>query len=300
MAPQTGRPSLACARASKRLLAPAVALGLWLGAVLPLCAAGAERPERVVSINLCTDQLAMLLADPGQVISVSMLARDPLSSAMAEAAQAVPVNHAQAEEIFLMHPDLVLAGTFSPPGTVRMLRALGVEVVQLPIVTSLDEVPDVLRHVGALLGQQMRAEAMAAGYTARLAVLRAQTPPGASRPGAALYTANGYTNGAGTLADSILEAAGFENIAASAGVHGGGTLALERLVMIGPDLLITGARYPGASRAEALMDHPALMQLVGGETQVISSDGRWICGTPVLLDVVAELAARRAKMEAGQ
>ena len=46
-------------------------------------AAAQEAPARVVSMNLCTDQLAMLLAAPGQLLSVSKLARDPMSSAMA-------------------------------------------------------------------------------------------------------------------------------------------------------------------------------------------------------------------------
>ncbi|MGA0716208.1 MAG: ABC transporter substrate-binding protein, partial [Gemmobacter sp.] len=33
--------------------------------------AAAAPPGRVVSINLCTDQLAMMLAAPGQLVSVS-------------------------------------------------------------------------------------------------------------------------------------------------------------------------------------------------------------------------------------
>jgi len=53
-------------------------------------------PLRVVSMNLCTDQLAMMLADKGQLISVSAITTDPNMSSMAEAARAYPINHAQA------------------------------------------------------------------------------------------------------------------------------------------------------------------------------------------------------------
>jgi iron complex transport system substrate-binding protein len=42
-------------------------------------AAAADAPARVVSVNLCTDQLAMLIAAPGQLQSVSWLAADPSS-----------------------------------------------------------------------------------------------------------------------------------------------------------------------------------------------------------------------------
>ncbi|WP_354002086.1 hypothetical protein [Pseudotabrizicola sediminis] len=59
----------------------------------------AASPQRVVSINLCTDQLAMLLAEPGQLISVSFLAQDPRSSVMVDEALACPANRALAEEV---------------------------------------------------------------------------------------------------------------------------------------------------------------------------------------------------------
>jgi iron complex transport system substrate-binding protein len=59
-----------------------IALCLSL-AVLGGAAPADTAPRRVVSINLCTDQLAMMLAAPGQLVSVSDLAADPHSSAMA-------------------------------------------------------------------------------------------------------------------------------------------------------------------------------------------------------------------------
>ena len=55
------------------------------GAAAPAVAVG-RPPARVVSINLCTDQLALLLAAPGQLLSVSWLSQDPQSSMLAAAA----------------------------------------------------------------------------------------------------------------------------------------------------------------------------------------------------------------------
>ena len=69
--------------------------------------------------------------------------------------------------------------------------------------------------MGALLGQPERAAALVAAMDATLA---APPPPGPP-PRAALYYANGYTSGAGTLADEILTAAGYANIAAERGVR---------------------------------------------------------------------------------
>lgn len=41
-------------------------------------------------INLCADQLAPMLAAPGQLVSVSRMAQDPRNPPMAEAGSALP------------------------------------------------------------------------------------------------------------------------------------------------------------------------------------------------------------------
>src|SRR5690606_9543877 len=115
-------------RASRAVVRAGRLLG-WLGAALIVIGAAArvgagEPPRRVVSVNLCTDELAMLLAAPGQLVSVSHIAHDPLSNPMAAAARAYPANYGRAEEIWLLEPDLVLAGEFTAGPVVAMLRRL--------------------------------------------------------------------------------------------------------------------------------------------------------------------------------
>ena len=41
-------------------------------------------PQKIVSLNLCTDQLLMLLADPDQIASLSKIVDDPNVSFLAE------------------------------------------------------------------------------------------------------------------------------------------------------------------------------------------------------------------------
>jgi iron complex transport system substrate-binding protein len=271
-----------CVRPS-RAIALAAALALAGAAVL------AAPPARVVSINLCTDQLAMLLAGPGQLVSVSRLAADPMSSAMPEAAQAYPLNSGHAEEVFLMRPDLVLAGTYSDPAAVAMLRRLGVPVEQVDLTRRLDEVPARLRQVGRALGRDAMAETLVARFEADLARLAPGDEP---RPVAALYQANGYTPGADTLADDILGRAGLANLARLLNRTGGGRLALEQLVMADPDLLILSRPYPKTSRAEELLAHPALRALPAARDPAFSG-AAWVCGTPKVLRAVTEMAERR-------
>src|SRR5690625_3032585 len=109
-------------------------------------------PKSVVSMNLCTDQLAMLIAAPEQLISLSRFARDKQSSAMVEQAQSWPINHGQAEEIFLLKPDLVLAGTFSSRQTIALLRQFDIPVIEFEPAETFDDIRERLRQMGKILG----------------------------------------------------------------------------------------------------------------------------------------------------
>ena len=137
-----------------------------------MASGAAAQPHRVVSVNLCTDQLALMLAAPGQLISVSRLAHDPQSSSMVAAASALPANGSTAEEVYLLAPDLVLAGTFTAPATVNMLRGLGIRVEVFAPAQSLDDVPARIAQMGKALNREPQAAAMIDDYRAALAVCR--------------------------------------------------------------------------------------------------------------------------------
>lgn len=240
-------------------------------------------PARVVSMNLCTDQLAMMLAAPGQLISVSDLAQDPRMSPMAETAAGFRPNHGRAEEIYLMRPDLVIAGAYASGPTVAMLRRLGIRVEVLQPADSIAAIRDQIVTMGTLLEQQQTARQVLDDFDSGLAQVTAK----ADRGRAALYYANGITSGRDTLAGVILAAAGYRNIAQDYGIAGTSALPLEVLVMSSPDRLITGAKWPGQSRSESILDHPVLDRLTPSMVEVTDAD--WVCGTPFVLRAIGSL-----------
>ena len=256
-------------------------------------AAKTADPQRVVSMNLCTDQLAMLVAGEGQLASVSALSQDPVSSAMAESAQAYPVNHGRAEEIHLLEPDLVIAGRFSAGATIAMLERLGIPVAVFEPATSLDDVRANLLRMGELLGRTERAQALVAAFDQRLAMLSGVP---LDPPRAALYFPNGYTRGADTLVGDIIRTAGFDNIAAGLGITSGGHLPLEQLVLAEPELVITGSRNRGYSRSQAIMQHPVVDAAArfGSHRGLLNRD--WVCGTPRVLSAVERIGTLRGEL----
>ena len=264
--------------------------GLVLGFCLALAAPALAAPGRVVSINLCTDQLAMLLAAPGQLVSVSWLAADPRSSALAAEAADYPVNYGRAEEIYLLRPDLVLAGSFTAQATVGMLRRLGVPVMVVEPATSIAEARAQITALGAALGREAAAAELIARFDAGLA---AAPPPRAPRPGAAAVGANGYVAGPASLAGDVLARAGFANILAGPELSGA-RLSLEEILMAAPDLLVLPESYPGWSQAEEILHHPALRE--ARAEALTLPDRNWVCGAPALLDSLDALARARAEM----
>ena len=260
-----------------------VALILW--ATLPHAA-----PQKIVSLNLCTDQLLMLLADPNQIASLSKIVGDPNVSFLAEKSAAFKKNRGDAEEIFINSPDLVVAGVYTEKATVQILQSLGIRVEIFPIEQNFDDIVKNIKKMGLLIGHSDRAKRMIDDFNFRLEELRSGIT---ERPRAAIYSANGYTTGTETLSGQILKTAGFRNITEEVGMSFGGTLPLETLIMLKPDLVITGKAYPGHSRSEEILTHPVLRPF----KTITQTDAKWICGTPAVLDAVEEL--QRAHPEKG-
>lgn len=275
-----------CAKRSKVIIGGAV-----LTVLTPLVLAAQEPPKRVVSINLCTDQLAMLLAAEGQLISVSWLARDPVSSSMSQEAMKYEPNLGQAEQIYLMQPDLVLAGGYSNPLTLDLLRRLGIPLAILPNGSGLADVPSQMAFVAKALGREAQGAAMIAAFEAEMAKLSGDEITAS----AVIYGPNGYSVGADTLSDDLLSWIGFSNISSEQGLTGGEKLPLEKLVLANPDLLVTSKPYPGTSRAEALLAHPALSQVQARAH--LQSGAEWTCPTPHLLQAAQDLYAARQTLE---
>lgn len=273
-----------------RLLKPACAVLLsWLVPLLLAVPPAAAAPRRVVSLNLCTDQLALALAAPGQLASVTWLARDPAVSAEWRRANGIPINHGQAEEVVALAPDLALAGRYTARMAVSMLRRVGVKVVDFGVPGSLDDVRAQIREAAVALDRREAGEAAVAQFDAGLP----PAPPGGPRPVAVVYQPNGATVGPGSLINSLLEAAGFDNLALKLGLDNYGRLPLDVLIAGRPDLLVVGELREGASLAEAMTRHAALGRYWRDHAVLEMPQSLWICGGPFTSQAAALLAAWR-------
>ncbi|MCB1510154.1 MAG: ABC transporter substrate-binding protein [Hyphomicrobiaceae bacterium] len=265
-----------------------------------LSPARAERqsaPHRVVSMNLCTDQLALLVAARGQLVSLSVVSHDPHTSMLADAARRYPANNGFAEEIFVMRPDLVVTGTFTRAASTALLRRLGYRVEVFQPAASFADIRANLARMGRLLGQSARTAALLAAFDAERARLAAAPRSGLV---AALYEANSFTSGRGTLAAEIVRLAGLGNLADRLGLSGSARLPLELLVLGKPDIVVRERpRHRAAALAREVLRHPALTKATRRAKATAASDPAWICGLPFALGAVRRLAKAAGVTETG-
>jgi len=251
------------------------------------------KPQRVVSLNLCADELALRLADPGVVKSVTWLSQDPRSANVAAQAAALPANDGHAEEALAFDPDLVLVGPFSEPTSIALLRRVGAPVVEVGAPQTLEGVRRQIRDLAAALGEPQRGEALVAEMDARLA--RVAIDPIRPRLKALVLRPNGFTVGPGSLVDEILSRAGLDNLAARLDIAADAQVPLEVVALLGADILILDRDEASApSLADATLDHPAIAALASRMTIVSLPARLWTCGGPEIAEAVERLAAAAA------
>ena len=257
-------------------------LKLWLGLAALVAAPAGAAPQRVASLNLCTDELALLLAAPGQLASVTFLGADRNETPVAPRAAGLHRNNGRMESVAALAPDLVLTGGGANRYAAEMARRLGTRVVDVPPPTSLAGIRRNIRTVAKALGRVRPGEALIAKMNAQLGPLPAR------QQAAVLLSGGGYTVRTDSLAAQLARHAGLSQQA-----YPDERVALERLIADPPEVIVvTSYRAGQASLHQMWLAHPALKRLPSS-TRMIEVDGRaWTCLGPLVAGDIATLRAR--------
>lgn len=282
-------PQLRLERFSRWIWLAALALSLDVGA-----AQAQQRPQRVVSLNLCTDQLLLALADRDQIASLSYLARDPSISFLADRAAGLPLNEGRAEAILFARADFVLSGTYGQQNQVSLLRRQGLDVLTLGPWTGLEEGREQIRSLARRLGHPERGEALIVEIHAALERARNVVP---RRRSILVYDRGGWITASNSPLNEILLHMGFALHQDALGLHEGGMARLETIVTSPPDfMLVDENTRRSVDNGTALFVHPALVAAVPLERRLVLPGRLAICegpATPAAIDaLVAEVRAK--------
>ena len=252
-------------------------------AVLGLVSPARAATPSVASVNLCPDQLVLVLADPGQILTVSWLSADPEESLFAAAAARYPLNYGTAEELLRFSPDLVIAGAYTSGFTRALLAKLGYRVVELKPETTVAEIEANVLTVAEAIGHPERGKRLVESIRAQANTIHAHRP--AHAPATVVVRPGGFTVGRHSLADELLTLAGMRNVAAEQGLDRWGSLSMEALLRSAPELIVlTGYRLAQPSLANMVLEHPALTRLRAERRTATVPAAYWACGLPQSLE----------------
>lgn len=263
--------------------------------LLSAATAAAEAPRRVVSFNLCADQLVLALADPQQILGLSPYAADPSLSILAQEAKPFPRLEWDTEATVSLAPELILVGMTHRTIMQQRLRQLGFNLVEIELITDIESARAQIRKVADLLGHPDRGEALVARLDAARARLAAAPRPPLKT--ALVVERGGYTAGPTSLASTLLREAGLvPPPGAPAGY--GGYVPLEALFTLRPDLLVI-KDPPGKpnDQGSLFFTHPAVEALYPPDRRIALPSRYILCGGPALVvafdyltDVLTKLA----------
>lgn len=236
--------------------------------------AWADAPQRIVSLDLCTDWMLALHARPEQIAAISPRLRRA-GVAQTAAAESWPVHDATLESIMSLQPDLVISGEFNSLPLRRRLAVLGVRVEALPFPQTLHDIVAYEQRLLALIGK--------ADTPARMPQLAPAR--GGTAPRLLLLGANGIGTGTGTMENEVLRAAGWRNYTEAQGYV---KLDLERIVADPPDAILWAAPTHPAL-AYRFAQHPVLRQLAPSPHWIETDDWRWECPGPWTWGLIEQL-----------
>ena len=239
---------------------------------------------RIVSNNVCTDQLLLALADPGQILGLSRFSRDARQGWVGEGARNFPILSGGAEDILVSRPDVVTASQYDKRSTRDLLKTNGINLIELPVPRSLGEVREQIREMGQIAGHPERAAAEIAKLDAAIAGARQAA---ANRHFRVLpLSRRGWVPGRDSFVGAILAEAGLANAAGDLG----GFASLESIVQLKPDFLVVsdaGDRAEDDGRAFLL--HPALQRFYPREKRIVIPERMTECGGVLLADALNAL-----------
>jgi iron complex transport system substrate-binding protein len=245
---------------------------------LALAGAAEAAPKRAVSLNLCTDELLLLLAAPDQIASVTYLSQQKMETTLWRQAQAYRANDGSLLSVAPLRPDLVLNMGGGARDRVRIADRLGMKIVDLPYPQSIADITASIRKVAAALGRP------SAGDKLLMEMAELQR----SAPKAQLDTiwlgGGGRSVAADGLAADWMALVGFRQRALT-----GDRVSLEELLMNPPAFVLRSdyrsGQYSGEQR---WLRHP--LARLKRKSRTITTDGRaWTCMGPALIREIVRL-----------
>jgi iron complex transport system substrate-binding protein len=275
----------------------------WLAAVVMLSALGcgqsaplptAEKPQRIVSLTLATDELLPELVPLERIAGVTHLVDDPqISNVAGRYPASVPrLRDTTPERVLGLAPELVCVAPYNSADFLKVIERSGLSVYRNEALHGIDQVETGIVDLGKRVGEPERA----AGLVERMRGSRkrlAEQLAGVRKRPRVLYWSAGFTSGRQTTLDDAIREAGAENVAVERDLEGSAEISPEQVLLANPEFILL-SRWSADDRQGRIENHPILRNLKAvREGRVITLDGRYLLSVSHYVIEGAEQLARK-------
>jgi iron complex transport system substrate-binding protein len=258
---------------------------LCCAGLVPAAAMGDSPPHRIVSVNLCTDQYLLALADRSQIAALTSNADKPELSAAAAQTHGLRLLGNSAEDVLDIAPDLIVGMPARRSALVAALKGQHYRTLDMHWADSFDNIVAQIRAVAVAVGHPDRGEALIARMQRDLAAL---PKPGRGRV-AAYYQRRGFLTGTGTLVDDLMHRAGLVNLAARLHKPALSQITIESMIAAQPDFIIVESETDRVTdQGTEMLHHPALEHI----PRIHIPQAWTVCGGPAYVLAARSLVAQ--------
>ena len=202
-----------------------------------------QKPQRIVSLNVSTDEILAKLVGAERIAAFSKLADNPgISTIAKEDLQKVKlrVDAHGTEALLAARPDLVVIADWRGPELAESLRGVGVNVFVYKTPTTVKDIKETITLLGQITGEPKKAAAMVAEMDKSLQGIHAKlgTIPKDKQVKVVALSFMGAFGGKETTFDDECTYAQVRNMVGEKNIFKSGAVSKEAIVEMNPDLLI--------------------------------------------------------------
>lgn len=236
-------------------------------------------PQRIVSATLGTDEILSALVDNDRITGVTYLSDNAhMSNIPQQYPDQIKRVQGDIEEILALEPDLVFVASYTRAEVVRLLLSSNIPVVRLSQYDSFKDIEDNIQLVAKVTGSEQQAASLLQALHQN-AQLITQKVNDRNRARVLYYSLNGYTAGAGTKINEMIEMAGGYNVINETQITGSHKISEEMAIGLEPDIILISGISPDSqmpasellAARTAWQSTPAVLN-----NQVYDLQGAWL------------------------
>ncbi|MGN7476262.1 ABC transporter substrate-binding protein [Solibacillus silvestris] len=207
-----------------------------------------EKPSRIVSTTLAMDEYLVALTNLDNIVAVTNMSTDATISNVAGLTDTVKTKFetVTSEQILALDPDLVIVPSYISPDILNQLDDAGLTTYQITDNSSFEGVIDSVKVIGEIIGEEQKANEIAADIEKRMETLKADAEGVESKKRVLYYTEYLSSVTDNTTIGEMIQLAGGVNVVSEAGIVGDDypdfpNLSKEVLVELNPEVIFTTA-----------------------------------------------------------